>query len=298
MVTKAEEPKNEVTTDIKLTIEEEAYIEMMKYAHEFSPDECSGVGLVERIDFNDDSVEFNVKKVFLPLQSNTGSTTDISDEELNKLNTQLVQDGEDTSLLKFHWHSHVDMSVFHSGTDDENYDDMKTGDYAVSLVVNKRYDMLGSVHLYDPLRINVLNIEVEPPDIDLDDKELKIPAALRKKIEENVQRVKDAEEEERKKNNVTIYRGNTSLCSKCHKTYFYCSCYDSTPESTFGNGLEVDRDLYALLEQGEKAGLIHLFYDDDNTTIVGYMNQRTNECFELISYLDYCNYGSNGIGGC
>jgi hypothetical protein len=296
MVTKTEEPKNEITTDIKLSIEEEPYIEMMKYAHEFSPDECSGVGLVERIDFNDGSVEFNVKKVFLPLQSNTPSTTDIDDEELNKLNTQLVADGEDTSLLRFHWHSHVDMSVFHSGTDDENYDDMRTGEYAVSLVVNKRYDMLGSVHLYDPLRINVLNIEVEPPDVDLDEYEL--PTALRKKIEDNVARVKEAEEEERKKKwgRTTVIGGN-SLCSKCGCTYFYCTCYDgdgiggSTPTgSTYGCGLDYDTDLYALLVQGEKSGLLQLIYDDDQVTIVGYMNMRTKTCYELSSYEDYVTY--------
>lgn len=286
--------KNEVTTKVELTIEEQPYIEMMQYAHEFSPDECSGVGLVERIEFNDGSITFNVTKVYLPNQTNTSGTTDIDDDELNKLNTKLVEDGEDTSLLKFHWHSHVDMSVFHSGTDDENYDEMQTGDYAVSLVVNKRYDMLGSVHLYKPLRINVLNIDVSPPStVDLD--EYVIAPELRKTIEANVKRVQDYEAEQNKNRVGYQYNGH---CQKCHLGWYYCKCYEGTVvnRGTYGSGLASCDVLYALLAQGEKAGMITLFYDDDQVTIIGYMNNDNSESFEIESYLDY-SMGTGAGGG-
>jgi len=172
--------------------------------------------------------------------------------------------------------------VFHSGTDDENYDELQTGDYAVSLVVNKKYEMLGSVHLYKPLRINVLNIEVNPPEfIDLD--EYKLPKDLRKKIEANVERVKEYEAEQRKSKwagygGVTVHRGKDNWGTENY-------------QDSFGSGLEYDSDFYSLLIQGEKAGLIMLFYDRDNAKcIVGYQNMRTGECFELVSYEDYTNY--------
>lgn len=274
--------KNEVKTDIALTIEAEPYIEMMQYAHEFSPKECSGVGLVERIDYTDDSVVFNVKKVYLPLQKNTSVATDISDEELNKLNTQLVEDGEDTRLLKFHWHSHVDMSVFHSGTDTDNYDEMKTGDYAISLVVNKRYEMLGSVHLYEPLRINVLDVEVLPPE-DIDLSEYVLPKDLRKKIEANVKKVQDYEEVEALKEVPTTYPTYAGSRSWYDDDYYGYGNgkYSGT---SYGIGLDHDKEFYTLLVQGEKAGLIRLLYDTDNVTITGYVNLSTNRCFELSSY--------------
>ncbi len=294
-----DEPKNEVKGDITLSIEEQPYIEMMQYAHEFSPNECSGVGLVEKVDFNDGSVIFNVTKVFLPLQHNTGASTDIEDDELNKLNTDLVNDGEDTSLLKFHWHSHVDMSVFHSGTDDENYDEMQTGDYAVSLVVNKNYDMLGSVHLYNPLRIDVLNIAVEPPpSIDLD--EYVIPKDLRKKIEEAVARVAEHEA----KRPATVYsnwpvrhnnNNNGGICPKCQLSYFYCDCNDfySSHGQSASSGLSFDYDFLQLLRAGEEEGIITLFYDNDNYTVVGYMNNRTQDCYEIESMLDYVSFNGS-----
>lgn len=281
--------KNEITTDVTITIDETPYLEMMQYAHEFSPNECSGVGLVERKEFYNGDVEFNVSKVFLPLQHNTPTTTDIEDEELNKLNTQLVQEGKDTRLLRFHWHSHVDMGVFHSGTDDSNYDDMRTGDFGISLVVNKRYEMLGSVHIYKPLRINVLNVEVAPPDIDLS--EYKMPKALRKIIEANVARVKAHEDEQRAKSRVI------------HPVHSYGRKYDYDYEYSrntggFGEGLAYDRELYALLHEGEKQGLLTLVKDNDGYTIVGYMNNITEEVYELTSYLDYCTKvekGNNGL---
>jgi len=269
--------KNEVTTDIALVIEEQPYVEMMKYAHMFSPNECSGTGLVERVDYNDGSVEFIVKKVYLPNQLNHGASTDIPDDEMAKTNTLIVEEGDDTVLHKFHWHSHVDMGVFHSGTDTSNYDDMQTGDYAVSLVVNKKYNMLGSVHLYKPLRINVLNIEVEPPDVDFETYE--VPQALLKKLEKNVARVHKYQVEH--KPVVTHYPA-------VHYQRNWDVAYSDEAYAGYGQGLAFDPDFFALLRAGEQQGLIKLI--GDNGDISGYMNTRTQDCYELTSYLDYVTY--------
>jgi len=252
--------KNTIEHKVSMSIEAEPYAEMMAYAHKFSPDECSGVGLVERIDYTDNSIEFKITKVFLPNQYNTCTTTDIPDEELNRLNTELVMAGEETHKLKFHWHSHVDMDVFHSSTDDDNYDELKLGEYAVSLVVNKKGAMLGSVHLYEPLRISVCNIEVE-----IEEQEINLDTA---KIDANVARVKENELALRKEHS-TVY-----------PAYSYGYGQDSWQDDYIMEGLAMDRDFEQLLVQGEKAGLITLYYDE-TYTIYGYMNNRTTETFLL-----------------
>jgi len=261
------EERYEVAHKVTLRIEPQPYIEMREYAKRFTPDECSGMGLVEREDNADGSVDFVIKEVFLPNQYNSGGRTDIPDEEMNKLNTELVIDGKDTSKLQFHWHSHVDFGVFHSGTDDENYDDLQTGDYLVSLVVNNAGDMLGSVHIYKPLRIDVCNIEVETPS------QWEVDDLLEEKLDTNVKRVKDAEPELRKKHvRPTLYQpmyGGTT-----HHTGFG---YDF---------LASDPDFEALLKAGEKEGIITLFYDTFQR-IYGYMNNRTGDSYEICSEMDY-----------
>jgi hypothetical protein len=279
--------KNNITHDIELTIAEEPYIMMMSYAHEFSPNECSGVGLVEKTNTNGD-ISFHVTRVFLPLQRNRPGTTDIPDSELNRINTELVQEGVDTRLHRFHWHSHVDMDVFHSYTDEENYDEMRTGEWAVSLVVNKKYKMLASVHIYDPIRINVLNIKVTPPEVDMDI----VPEELKKIIKKNAEKVIFWDNEQTKKEEIS------------HKSYGYGwntnRKHEISSIPSYGIGLEFDTILYNLLIQGEKAGLLELIYDNDLRTIVGYTNNN-GTTYELSSYEDYSYYkgGNNGgyIGG-
>lgn len=278
--------KNEVTTDIQLTIEEQPYVEMMRYAHMFSPKECSGTGLVERVDYDDGSVEFVVTKVYLPNQINTGGTTDIEDEEMARVNTQVVMDGDDPMLHKFHWHSHVDMGVFHSGTDESNYDDMQTGDYAVSLVVNKKYDMLASVHLYAPLRINVLNIEVEPPQIDFT--EYIVADDLQAKMIENYKRVAKFVED----NKPVTRNWGTGLGSgkMVNGVWTYADDYDSnkylgTSNYSYAFGVENDPDFIALLEAGQNQSILTLDRSSDGD-IIGYWNVRTNDYYELTSTLE------------
>jgi len=250
------EEQYKVAHKITLKIEPEPYAEMIAYAHKFSPDECSGVGMVERIDYDDRSIEFKVTEVFLPNQYNTGGTTDIPEDELNKVNTDCVNDDKDTTKLKFHWHSHVDMSVFHSGTDDENYDELQVGEYAVSLVVNKRGDMLGSVHLYEPLRIDICNIEVEVPVDAVADED---------KVKSNYDRVKTHEPALRQEHGVSVWTGQGN--------------YDAWDDYIM-DGLAMDYDFEALLVAGEKEGIITLFYDY-SYCIIGYMNNRTNECYTI-----------------
>ena len=82
------------------------------------------------------------------------------------------------------------------------------------------------------------------------------------------------------------------VCHRCHKVYRECNCDDDKWTGTvnsYSHGLEHDTTLYELLVQGEKAGLISLIYDDDQITIIGYINMSTQVVYELTSYEDYSN---------
>lgn len=239
----------QLTNKVTLEIEEEPYVMMMKYAHMFSPKECSGTGLATKKVNTDGSVNFTITEVFLPKQHNTGVTTDIAAGEINRINTQLVRDGKDTAQHIIHWHSHVDFGVYESGTDEQNYDEMQTGRFSLSLVVNKKYEVYGSFHLYDPVRIDVSNIEVEVPEIDMDNYD--IPEELQKIIMENVDTVQ-AYEKETIKEYTYIHPVRSS-------EYYEC-------------GLTYDKEMYSILEEAEKAGRITIDYDAENGSIIGYIN--------------------------
>lgn len=276
------EEKYEVKHRVTLKIDAQPYIEMREYAKRFTPTECSGMGLVERQNFTDGSVEFTVTEVFLPNQYNSGGATDIPDEEMNKLNTELVVAGKDTSKLKFHWHSHVNFGVFHSGTDDENYDELQSGDYLVSLVVNNAGDMLGSVHIYEPVRIDVCNIEVEAPA------QWEIDELTDEKITVNHKRVKDAEPALKAKH-TPVYSGGYYQGG-----YYQGGIVHKGNRTTWREGLAWDPDFEQLLRAGEREGIITLF-QDDAATIYGYMNNRTGESYELISEMDTLMQGGMAV---
>ena len=251
------EPKNKVKTDISIIIDKEPFFEMMAYAHKFSPNECSGIGVVERQDYTNGSVEFTIKKVFVPNQKNTPSTTDVEAEETARMVCVALQEGFDPSALKVHWHSHVDMDTFHSNTDTDNYNDLDNGDFLISLVVNKKGEMLASVHIYRPLRIDVLNVLVNAPEYD----ETEIPEGLKGKIEATVQRVLDFQTKDEVETN-ELYKMPPCLVS--------------------------------LLRAGEGEGLLFLY--EEYGEIVGFYDTESNQSYYLECGLDPYGWGGRRLG--
>lgn len=146
------------TASWEVVIPMPVYSELMHYVQMF-PGECSGCTLVEH-SVKGAKHTFTLGRVFLPLQTNTGASTDITEEEVARLQTQMVRDGLPTEKLRCHWHSHAGMDVFHSGTDKDNYDVLKTGEYLVSLVLNKAGAIKASIHYYKPFTFQAENINV------------------------------------------------------------------------------------------------------------------------------------------
>ena len=147
--------------------------------------EVSGCGMVERIEHRFKSeekdepdnveIEFRIKEVFLPdKQDNSAAATDIDEEVIAKLVTDLLAKGKNTEHLRLHWHSHADMDTFHSGTDEDNYATLSNGDFLVSLVINKAHKFLGRVDYFKPVRVTLNNLGVH---LDLDLKTEASPVA-------------------------------------------------------------------------------------------------------------------------
>lgn len=150
---------------VYITIPQAVYEEMMYYVEKFDT-ECSGCGLIKEIvhQYDDGTqIEYAVTEIFLPAkQDNHSAGTEYDGEAVAEILTKCVQENKitDDTHLRFHWHSHVNMSVYHSGTDEDNYNEIKCGDFLVSVVANKSGDVLGSVHYYKPMRFDVDSIPV------------------------------------------------------------------------------------------------------------------------------------------
>jgi hypothetical protein len=99
---------------------------------------------------------FTLFDCFIPKQKNSAATTNFDSDDV----ISLMSEGADISMLQGHMHSHVDFSVYASGTD---YDDIieagQLGGYAVRIVMNKSFNIFAHVSDYD-LGIYVADIPV------------------------------------------------------------------------------------------------------------------------------------------
>jgi hypothetical protein len=153
-----------------ITMSIEIYEELMAYVQHYKT-EVSGCGMIEAIEHiipaedkdkaSTTRIEYRITEVFLPnKQDNTGASTNIDDNTLQDLLFKLLSDKKDTNKLKLHWHSHADMGVFHSGTDEDNYDTLYNKEYLISLVINHAGDFLGRVDYYKPIYITMSGIPI------------------------------------------------------------------------------------------------------------------------------------------
>lgn len=165
-----EELKIEASGFHYISMDKQVYSDLCYYVDHYDT-EVSGCGMVERIEHRtkavdkDDpdivEIEFRIKEVYLPEeQDNTSASTDIDDDIINKLLTNLLQLGKNTEHLRLHWHSHANMDTFHSGTDEDNYATLSNGEFLVSLVLNKAHSFLGRIDYFSPIRITMSGIGV------------------------------------------------------------------------------------------------------------------------------------------
>lgn len=158
-------------------------LKKIHYYTEAADGEVSGLGTV----IKNDKGEYLIDKVFLLEQESSSGDTELDPEAISKLMTNMVKEKEDPGKLKFWWHSHANMGVFWSGTDDECAETLSK-EYAFSLVVNKDKQLRCRLDLYAPFRITFDGVRVR--ELISDDPKMK--AECKKEVEEKVREPKFA----------------------------------------------------------------------------------------------------------
>ena len=126
--------------------------------------EVSMLGLVEDGDGGP-----AITDLFLMRQTCTAASTDMYQADVARLLFDLGAAGIEGQLRA--WvHSHADMAVFWSGTDDKCIEGLGGNPYIVSLVVNRKGDVRARVDVFQPLRmvIDDVPVKIRVPDLGLE----------------------------------------------------------------------------------------------------------------------------------
>lgn len=139
---------------------------------EATPYEISGLGKIRK---EGDTITIEEIKIFK--QHVTSVETTLDRQALGKFYDDLMKNGEDLSQWKLWWHSHADMQVFFSGTDVATIEDfdneMQTDNWMLSIVTNKKAELLARVDIFYPIRCTINNIDW---DVSFADRDIKLNA--------------------------------------------------------------------------------------------------------------------------
>lgn len=137
----------------------------MKVFIDAATGEISGLGYVKNV-----GNKFYIDDIVLLKQECSTATTDLDPDALSEYFTECIENGVDTSTLKLWWHSHAHMGVFWSSTD-ENTIQTLNDEWMISIVSNKRGEILARLDIYKPLRVTLNNLPVKiyyPYDVALE----------------------------------------------------------------------------------------------------------------------------------
>jgi hypothetical protein len=140
--------------DIRLYLLPEVEERMRHYTN-LAAGEVSGLGTVEEFDGG-----FLVTDLFLPKQTCSPGGTDLDQESVATLIMELDQAGKDPGALRFWWHSHGNLDIFWSRTDEECINNLANGDYVLSLVTNKGGHVLARLDIFRPVRVTLDHVPV------------------------------------------------------------------------------------------------------------------------------------------
>jgi hypothetical protein len=118
--------------------------EKIRYIVQTVNTEVGWFGVVEE----DEENNYYIVDIYIPSQEVTGTTVEVVSTAVAELTERLINDGYDPSQLRYHGHSHVDMEVIPSITDQEMVDDyLEHMQYFVRGIYNKGGE--GRVDVFD-----------------------------------------------------------------------------------------------------------------------------------------------------
>ena len=99
--------------------------------------EVAWMGLVEKLEDNN----YLVYKLYVPKQTVTAASVDIDADAIAKLTMQILDEGHNPEHLRYHGHSHVNMTVFPSVTDQDHMADyLEHAPFFIREIRNKKQD--------------------------------------------------------------------------------------------------------------------------------------------------------------
>jgi proteasome lid subunit RPN8/RPN11 len=119
--------------------------------------EISGLGTVSIPEPN----VFLIEEIFLLKQKNTYVTTDLNTAAQAEFIREWLQQGRNISTIRLWWHSHASGNTFWSSPDCQTIESFGGSDWMVSVVSNKRGDILARLDLYHPIRVVIDNLPFE-----------------------------------------------------------------------------------------------------------------------------------------
>lgn len=135
----------------EVRIQDMVYKKVMHWVHK-CPEEISGMGVVQVIDGHP-----TVTEAFLFKQQNTGASTELDGGEI----ADMLYDMHAAKIqgdLRWWWHSHVNMSVFWSGTDKDTINQLGSNGWISATVFNKRNEVKSAILTSQPLKIFLDNV--------------------------------------------------------------------------------------------------------------------------------------------
>ncbi len=96
--------------------------------------------------------EFYVLGFHVPDQECSGASTVMETDSLSELTLALRDQGVASEQICVWWHSHVNMGVGHSGTDEKQIEDFHFDKVCISIITNKKRDINVRVDIFSPFR--------------------------------------------------------------------------------------------------------------------------------------------------
>ena len=117
--------------------------------------EITGLGLVD--------IKNNIARVydvFLVKQIVSGASCELDEVGICELVDKLIAEGKNPKHLRFWWHSHANMGVNWSNTDEDTGEKFGGNTFFLSLVINHKGEMRARINVYNPIKLMLDNLPV------------------------------------------------------------------------------------------------------------------------------------------
>ena len=147
--------------EFQVLIDAQAWAKFRHWVALAENDEVSCLGLIEEIRQHNKIESLLVTDIFLIEQVVNQVETTLEDKAVADLLIQVSSQGIDISRLRCWIHSHANLKVFWSETDEECCSKLANGSYSLSIVTNLRGDILSRIDVYSPCHMTLDKVPVQ-----------------------------------------------------------------------------------------------------------------------------------------